>query len=156
MAQFSLKSLLGVVAVTSIGLAGVTHPTREFNFIIVSLAVTVVGLFMLHAACSRSTSKAFSMGFTVAGWIYLLLIFNDMEYSLVTTWALEKLYPLLNPQPDTNMTHYGVFFVGDNGFPLLTKYSNYLHIGHAIWMLAVGYLGGLAANWFALAGRSGH
>jgi hypothetical protein len=139
---------LGVVAITSIALAGLTNPTREFNFIMVSLAVTIVGLFTLHATCSRSTSKAFSIGFACAGWIYLLLICNDVEYSLLTTCVLEKLYALIGPQPDSNMTHYGVFFVGDNGFPLLTRYSNYLHIGHAIWMLAIAYLGGLAACWF--------
>lgn len=147
-AQFSLKSLLGVVAIASLGLAGLTHPSRAFNFIFVSLALVVVGLFTLHAACSRTPSKTFSIGFAIAAWVYLLLICNDLEYSLVTTWALEKLYPLLNPEPDTNMTHYGVFFVGPNGFPLLTKFSNYLHIGHALGLLAVGYVGGLSAYWF--------
>jgi len=75
---------------------------------------------------------------------------------LLTTWLLEKLYPLLNREPDSNMTHYGIFFVGNNGFPGLTKYSNYLHIGHAIWMLAIGYLGGLSAHWFASSGQSEH
>jgi hypothetical protein len=145
--QFSLRSLLGIVAVTSLGLAGLTHPSRAFNFIIVSFALAVVGLFTLHVACSRA-SKAFSLGFAIAAWVYLLLICNDIEYSLATTWVLEELYPLLNHQPDTNMTHYGIFFVGPNGFPLLTKFSNYLHIGHALWMLAIGYLGGISACWF--------
>ena len=147
-AQFSLKSLLGIVAVASLGLAGLTHPSRAFNFIVVSFALVIVGLFTLHAACSRAPSKSFSIGFAIAAWVYLLLICNDLEYSLVTTWALEELYPLLNPELDTNMTHYGVFFVGPNGFPLLTKFSNYLHIGHALWLLAIGYLGGLSACWF--------
>ena len=88
MAQFSLRSLLSVVAVASIGLAGLTHPTREFNFLIVSLALTIVGLFTLHGFCSRTTSKAFSIGFALAGWVYFLLICNHVEYSLLTTWSL--------------------------------------------------------------------
>jgi hypothetical protein len=149
MTQFSLKSLLAIVAVASVGLAGLTHPTREWNFILVSLALSIVGLVTLHAISSRSASRAFSRGFAVAGWVYLLLLCNDIEYSLLTTWALEKLYPILNPQLDTNMTHYGIFFVGDNGFPLLTKFSNYLHIGHAVWMLAIAYVGGVTARVFA-------
>jgi len=152
--QFSLKSLLAAIAFASIGLAGLTHPNRELNFIVVSLALAVTGLFTLHALCSRRPSPPFSVGFALAGWIYLLLICNRLEYSLVTTRALEALYPLLNPQPDTNMTHFGVFFTNNGGFPLLTKYSNYLHIGHALWMLIVGYLGGLVAAWFASRRRS--
>jgi hypothetical protein len=153
MAQFSLKSLLGAVAVTGIGLAGLTHPTREFNFILVSLAIAVVGLFTLHAVCSRSPSRPFSIGFSIAGCIYFLLLACHVEYSLLTTWALEVLYPLLNRQPDTNMTHFGIFHVMDNGFPLLTKYSNYLHIGHALWMLAIAYVGGLVATAFSAGQR---
>jgi hypothetical protein len=149
MPQFSLRSLLAIVAVASVGFAGLTHPTRAFNFILVSLALAIVGLFTMHAISSRSTARTFSIGFAIAGWTYLLLLCNDVEYSLLTTWALEELYPVLNPEHDSNMTHYGIFFVGDNGFPLLTKFSNYLHIGHAIWMLAIAYAGGVAARVFA-------
>ena len=149
MAQFSLRSLLGAVAVTGIGLAGLTHPSREFNFVLVSLAIAILGMVTLYAACSRSPSRPFSIGFAIAGWIYFLLLACHVEYSLLTTWALEKLYPLLNRQPDSNMTHFGIFHVMDNGFPLLTKYSNYLHIGHAIWMLVIGYVGGLVARLFS-------
>ena len=47
------------------------------------------------------------------------------------------------------MTHFGVFFTSDRGFPVLTKYSNFLHIGHALWMIMIGYLGGIVASWFA-------
>jgi hypothetical protein len=148
MTQFSLRSLLAIVGVASIGLAGLTHPTRNFNFILVSLALAIVGAFTLHAFSSRLASRAFSTGFAIAGWTYLLLLCNDVEYSLLTTWALEKLYPVLNPGVDSNMTHYGIFFVGDNGFPFLTKYSNYLHIGHGVWMLAIAYVGGVAARAF--------
>jgi hypothetical protein len=152
MTQFSLRSLLAIVAVASISLAGLTHPTRDFNFILVSLALSIVGVFTLHAISSRSASRTFSTGFAVAGWTYLVLLCNDVEYSLLTTWALEQLYPVLNPGVDSNMTHYGIFFVGANGFPFLTKYSNYLHIGHAVWMLAIAYAGGVAAREF---GRGG-
>ena len=156
MTQFSLRTLLAAVAVASVGLAGLTHPTREFNFIIVSLALGIVGLFTLHAVCTRPAFPPFSVGFALAGWVYFLLIVSKVEYSLATTWALELLYPLLNPEPDSNMTHFGVFFVSDGGFPLLTRYSHYLHIGHALWMLAIGYGGGLAASWFALRSKSLH
>jgi hypothetical protein len=51
------------------------------------------------------------------------------------------------------MTHFGIFHVMDNGFPLLTKYSNYLHIGHAIWILVAGYVGGVLASWFSASQR---
>lgn len=148
MPQFSLRSLMAIVVVASIGSAGLTHPTREFNFILVSLALSIVGLFTLHAICARSASRTFSIVFAVAGWAYLLLLCNDVTYSLLTTWTLEQLYPILNPELDSNMTHFGIFFVGDNGFPLLTTYSNYLHIEHAVWMLAIAYLGGVAARVF--------
>jgi hypothetical protein len=106
-------------------------------------------IYFARDLSSRSPSRTFSTGFAVTGWVYRLLLCNDVEYSLLTTWALEKLYPVLNPELDTNMTHYGIFFVGDNGFPFLTKFSNSLHIGHAVWMLAIAYLGGAAARWFA-------
>ena len=146
--QLSLKSLLGFVAVAGVALAGLTHPSRTFNFVMVSLAMSILGLFTLHAVCSRRSSRGFSVGFAVAGWIYSLLLFQNVEYSLLTTLALERLYPLLNPQPDSNLTHYGIFFVSNNGFPFLTKFSNFLHIGHATCMLAVAFAGGLIARWF--------
>ena len=67
MAQFSLKSLLGAVALAAIFLAGLTHPTRESKYFLVSLAIAIVGLFTLHAAVSRSSARSFSIGFALAG-----------------------------------------------------------------------------------------
>ena len=149
MTQVSLRSLLAVLAVAGVGFASLTHPTREWNFIVVSLACTVLTLYTLHWVSSPTAARSFSLGFAVVGWIYFLLLWNSVEYSLASTWLLEKLYPLLNPGPDTNLTHYGIFFVGPNGFPGLTPFSNYLHIGHAICMLALSYAGGLMTSWFA-------
>jgi len=76
MSQFSLRSLLGVVAMASVGLAGLTHPNREFKFIVVSVALAILGLLTLHAVCSRPAFPPFSTGFALAGWLYFLLICN--------------------------------------------------------------------------------
>ena len=154
MAQVSLRSLLSVVAVASIGFAGLTHPTREWNFAVVSVSLAILVLFTLHWCSSPKARRNFSLGFSLVGWAYVLMIWNNVEYSLATTWVLEKLYPVVNPEPDSNMTHYGVFFVGPNGYPFLTPFSNYLHIGHALFALMLGYAGGLVAMWFDEEGQA--
>ncbi len=71
--KFSLASLLFLVLIAALGCAALVNANDTWRQSMVTLVLSVLLIATLAATVNRS--RAFALGFAVAGWIYLLLVF---------------------------------------------------------------------------------
>ncbi len=71
--KFSLAALLLLILLVAVGCAALVDANDTWRQTTVTLALSVLLIATLAATVNRS--RAFALGFAVAGWIYLLLAF---------------------------------------------------------------------------------
>jgi hypothetical protein len=90
--RFSLQKMLVVVAMIAIGCAGLMYHSAGWASIVVSVTIGLYAFMILRGVGQRAGSRAFSLGFAVAGIAYLLLascsFFGSLRESLVTNYPL--------------------------------------------------------------------
>ena len=160
MLKFSLASLLAVVFCAAVGSAALANATDLWRQITVTLAVVCLLLATLVAVFSRAQARLFAGGFAMTGWLYLMLAFVSLfglQDDLLTDKAIQWLGETIHA--DDGVAGSGQSFAGSNRLNLLfglqngvfnqrtTPYPNLTTIGHALWTLIVGWLGGVVALW---------
>ena len=75
--QFGLASLLGIVAVIALGLAGLFSATTFWTSAASTVTLGVLLGAVLGAYLLRDRERAFCLGFAVFGGVYLALVFWD-------------------------------------------------------------------------------
>ncbi len=172
--KFSLASLLFLVLIAALGCAALIHANEIWRQSMVTLTVSVLLIATLAAAVNRS--RAFALGFVVAGWVYLLLVFVPvvgLRDDLLTDKAVRWLYSAIHDEEVHTQSMSSVAFSADGktwaignqnatvrlwnaGAGALIKpksqtvqVENFGHIGHALWVLIVACLGGAVAAFLA-------
>ncbi len=157
--KFSLASLLFLVLIAALGCAALVNANDTWRQSMVTLVLSVLLIATLAAAVNRS--RAFALGFAVAGWIYLLLVFIpvvDLRDDLLTDKGVRWLYTAIHDEVAHESNQWSVTSIPD-GRTLATafikpktqtvQFKNFADIGHALWGLLVACLGGAVAGFLA-------
>jgi hypothetical protein len=170
--RFNIASLLVVILVLGIGLAALRESSdvwesslftltlaAQLSSILLSITVGVLLISILLAVHSFGSRRAFWLGFTPFGWIYLVLSqAPSIEHRLITTKALAYLdskmpgrsmvYAIsssgrltLNGRLITSITSNGGSTRTTSG-----RTENFVGIGHSFLALMAAFLGGLLSR----------
>ena len=167
--KFSLASLLFLVLIAALGCAALVNANDTWRQSMVTLVLSVLLITTLAAAVNRS--RAFALGFAVAGWIYLVLAFVpifDLRDDLVTDKAVRWLYTAIHDEEATehNYIRSIVSFSPDGSRKVTGRlyntvkiwnvptgaevdtvnFHNFADIGHGLWVLIIACLGGAVAG----------
>jgi hypothetical protein len=181
MIRFSLAALLLLVLLAGVGSAALVNANDLWRQTMVTLALTALLLATLAAAARRGRSRMFALGFAVSGWIYLVLAFVSalgLRDDLLTDRAVRLLFAMIHDeQALQRQAVQGIAFSPDgqlvlSGYDAKVKIwdldvksvqavasnssrtvdaQNFADIGHSLWVIVVGCLGGVVAG--MLAGR---
>src|SRR5262249_54477144 len=90
--RFSIASLLGVILFISVALAALRASTDAWDGCLLGLAVMVLLTATLLAVHRRDRKRAYWLGFSLFGWVYLLVsLIPPLESRLPTTKGLAYL-----------------------------------------------------------------
>jgi hypothetical protein len=101
MLRFSLTTLLLLMLFACVGCAALVHATELWRQTIVTVTVVILLFAMLTAASRSGASQRFPLGFALAGWIYVLLVFvaaHDLRQDLLTERALTWLFAAVHDE----------------------------------------------------------
>ena len=102
--RFSIATILGVVAISAVGLMGL----REGKPVWASLAFCLALAFLLgatlKAAIGPASSRPGAIGFALFGWVYMVTVFGpwgklDMP-PMPQSWAVNAILDRVNPWPE--------------------------------------------------------
>jgi hypothetical protein len=98
--RISLASVLGIVAVLALALAGVTSASSVWTALAATVALALLLTAVLAAWILRGPDRAFCAGFAVFGWAYLVLVNWDWvggqfghDLTVIFSEAAEVLLP---------------------------------------------------------------
>jgi hypothetical protein len=171
--NFSLRALLGFVAVAAIGCGGLMYPSRASASLAWTLTLIALFVAVLGAVGRKGSKRAFWLGFAIAGWGYFWCAhWVDEERTLMGLWELQTHGPLLTtkflrwlletthplpPRPGGGFFSLAVEIphvalaqdlgqlgpVHSEGFT-----TNFMRVGHCLWTLLFAVLGGCLTRWF--------
>ena len=163
MLRFSLASLLAVVFVAAVGSAALANATDLWRQITLTSTVVCLLLVTLAAVFSAGRTRLFAGGSALTGWLYLMLAFvsafglrDDLLTDKMIQWLGETIHGDVGVvgagQAMADFDNDGTLdlFVsmGNGTFAQqTTPFPNLTSIGHALWTIIVGWLGGVVALW---------
>ena len=112
--KFSLATLLLLVLLAALGCAALVNANDTWRQSMVTLVLSVLLIATLAAAVNRS--RAFALGFAVAGWIYLLLVFVPalgLRDDLLTDKGVRWLYTAIHDEVAHQSNQWSVAFTPD-------------------------------------------
>jgi hypothetical protein len=147
MSRLRIVAIAAAIAlVGAIFLAAVWPPSEPWANGTLCGAFSILGIAAIGAIFSRGSRQAYCTGFAVFGLSYLGLILGpwctaNIAPRLITETALKALQDRYGPYPKTQSA------VLD-----LSEHLQYAprQIGHALFSLLLGMLGGAAARWFVI------
>ena len=166
MLRFSLATLLLVVLFVAIGCAALVNATEIWRQAIVTLTIVVLVVATLAATCIGGRTRPFVVGFSVAGWIYLVLVSVsalELRDDLLTDKAISLLFKTMHGDAESNVisftgdslmidTPYSVTGLDTSGMfggttPMVNNatqvnYFDFSGIGHALCTMIVAFVGG--------------
>jgi hypothetical protein len=167
MRRFSIRSLSAFVLVSAIGLAALKNDNEVWAGMLLLLALATLGTAVLGSVFLRGKERAWWIGFAFFGGVYLALAvgpwFSEtIEPQLGTRLLLNYVQAkLLSLRPDTiNGEH--VTYTQIQGILLKTPSGSTVHllapfhrVGHCLFTLLAGLLGGMIAVWFYMRRETG-
>jgi hypothetical protein len=149
MRRFSILSLMAFVLVSAIGLAAVRNANEKWEGAMLLIALTAVGIAILGAVLTRGKDQAWWIGFALFSGGYLLLTFapalsREVVSKLGTTHLLEEVHYRIAPvvSNNSNQDEWLAYREWERNLPAI------LSIGHSLFALLAGLLGGITAAWF--------
>ncbi len=181
--RFSVSSLMVMIVLLAAAFAALRTPTPLWANAWFSVALASLVLAVPAAVYRRGQERAFWVGFAAAGWVYFVLALapwfqTEVGFQLLTTTILDVMAPYVVQKEYLLRTYIGAFnppsapvqptpwqawnlpeFPPANpwrmvGYVPLLCPGLYLRIGHAVFCVVVGFLGGEAVRFLAAA-RSG-
>jgi hypothetical protein len=168
MLRFSLAALLLLLAIVAIGLAGLVNANVAWQQAIATTTVILLMGSSVAAVYSRP-SKPFCGGFAIAGWTYLLIAMSTFgaatRDAMATTTVLQQLQLMVHgngtkPPQGVVQTLNGITLsLQGSGVQPNTRWVSlanpngsqttvelFYAIGHSLWAILFGCLGGLLAT----------
>jgi hypothetical protein len=159
MPRFSIRQLLVATALVAVGIVALRSATSTIAEIAVGLVLATLAAAVLLAIYRDGQRRAFWVGFSMIGWLYLLLCFAPIFGSdvplgwsrIITGKAAAALHSQLflreHVQPALPPNSFGPppgtviqYFDGPG-------YAEFLHVAHALWTLLFATCGGWFASW---------
>lgn len=163
MLRFSLASLLAVISFVALGSAALANATDLWRQITVTLTVICLLLATLAAVFSQGQTRLFAGGFALTGWLYLMLAFVSafgLRDDLLTDSVIQWLGDAIHGEDGVASLGQTVADFNDDGMldlyvslgngtfsQMAPSLSNITAIGHALWAIVAGWLGGVVALW---------
>lgn len=159
--RFNVASLIGVILVLGVGFAALREKTQLWESGVFTLTLAALLISILFAIRRAGKRRAFWLGFAVFGWFYLgLSLIPSIESRLITTKTLTFLDSKV---PGRSFQVQSVAFTTDGnriatagqgqvglwdaatGKPVggwSGTTESFVRIGHSLFALLVGWLGG--------------
>src|SRR5271165_4104232 len=104
--RYSIANLLALIAILAVALAALRRPSYLWANVTFSCALAAVVAAVLSAVYSRQAARAYWLGFSLCGGIYLSVcsmpgLRESVCPRLVTEVILDFLYPQLSPPQPT-------------------------------------------------------
>lgn len=95
--RFSLRQLMGFVAVVALACAALARPSPLSASIVFTLALGALFVALLGAVGRQGAARVFWIGFAVTGWGYLWVAHwpDEDDWSITSPWELQTKGPLL-------------------------------------------------------------
>jgi hypothetical protein len=165
MFRYSLLTLFGAILVISVGCAALVSASDLWAQAVVTatvlaLLIATVGAIYLPGRSWGTNTRAFSGGFAIFGWAYLLLVqgpwFEGLKPQLATTVALNKLQRLMHEESDASPGQRFTYTstLSANNVTLLTPSfvptiaAPFHQIGQSLWAILLACVGGAVARAF--------
>ena len=171
MVQFSLRTVLVLVALVAVAIVSLRFATVEWRILSVAIAATSFVAAVVLAALGRGVRRAFAIGFATTMLLYVLVLdampwqgmagvrgrteFNPDVGTLPTTRLLRPLYHAAAdvrwvdirtgrtvPTPDAAASTSPYLSMGES-----PSREDFMVIGHAWWAMLLGLCGGAFAQW---------
>ena len=145
MVRFSLRSLFAVTAFIAIGLTALTHANRVWAAALTGGVVLSLSSATLAAVYRSGSSRALWLGFSLFGWIYLVLAHGPFrEIPLPTSFAFEYLEHRLGLLPiPPPLAQEGSLFPPEATFDPYFSLRGFENVGHALFTLTLAAVGGV-------------
>lgn len=183
--RITIRAVMALVLLVAVGVAALRYANDLWASLALTGVLLVVAVAALGAAFGRGSRRAWWGGFAALGFGYLSLSFGPWFSSairpqLATTWLLTYAEPRLCRTPATggwitpivpyvfSSGSYGSVnpnqpfgmsgFIPSGGtdvFGQVPPATPFERVGHSIFSLLAGWLGGIAAMVFAARGRHG-
>ena len=173
MFRFSVATLFLLILIAGIGSAALVNANDLWRQVIITLTVVVLVVATLAAGVRQGRSRAFSLGFAVSGWIYLLLVFVSafgLRDDLLTDKTVRLIFAAIHEEdlPQKQLIQ-GITFTSDaqylvtagedkavriwnattgravNKGTVKVNFKDFADIGHSFWVIIVACLGGVVA-----------
>jgi hypothetical protein len=109
----SIRWLLVTITFLAVACVAAKQGTQPWMVGAVTAMFALLMFCTVLAITSRGRGRVFAQGFSIVGWLYILLVACGFEYSLATTWGSQLSYGLVKPKDDQDMTYYGAWFRTD-------------------------------------------
>jgi hypothetical protein len=125
--RFSIAGLMAFVCVFGVGLGALRYPNKLWASFFISITLGAMVVASLGAMFHRGLPQKFCAGYTICGWLYLLMNFgpwfgNQVGPYLFTTACLDLIYPRVAAVEQTAMvpSSKGAVFGLGGGFGATT------------------------------------
>lgn len=86
--QFSVRWLLGLVALVAVGCAALFHASPLWTSVVLTVTSALLLTAIVAAACRRGRARAFWLGFAVLGWGYFWVAGGMTDLPIPGSWPL--------------------------------------------------------------------
>ena len=140
--QFSLRALLGLVLFVAVGCAALVHANELVASAVYSVTLLVLFVAIVRGLFGADSGRVFWLGFAIFGWGYVWLAYGEIQIlglglpatrALATTKLLDFVYlAIWRSGPD----------------PFVADPEHFMTIGHSLFALVFGFVGGLLSWYF--------
>jgi hypothetical protein len=143
--RFSLLALFGCVTVAAIACAALINPTKAWCSGVITSVFVLLFFAVLSVIYGSEQRRAFWVGFAVVGWGYILMHAFLGHLQIAGYLATSQLLTMtVGIEPE--LSPYSNLVDPEAAEHVLERMA----IGHALWMLALGFVGGIVARYLYL------
>lgn len=165
MRRFSIRTLMAVVVVIAVGLAALRNANEGWAeaMMLVALAAAIIWIAVLRAVILRGKERYRQAGFALACCAYLVVALGPQQPLPGTTRLLNYLYAQMHPPLRVEILSSRSVTYAPGAKPVIVTYpvgpqlqmptmsrapDAFLCIGHCLFALLAGLIGGMIATWF--------
>ena len=171
MKRISIRTLMAVILLSAIGLAAFRNPSNLLIELLLLTPLAAISASILGAFLQRGRDRAWSAGFALVGMSYMVITGSHrlgdlIRPHLATTHLLEYVHAeLAAPEIQAMVSNALTAFESAQGSVVPTHkstrpryqrflrgpafYEHFQRVGHSLFSLFAGLLGGTVAVWFS-------
>jgi hypothetical protein len=150
MRRFSIRILMAVIVLAAVSLGALRNANDLWAGLMLLVAMAAVCFAVMGAVILRASERVWCAGFVFLGGLYLACVFapwlsDKFQPIPGTTHILNELFSHISPQTMAGDTMEVI-----NMYALARQahLANFQRVGHALFAVLAGLLGGTVAAWF--------